>query len=133
VSGKVGRPAHKPTDQSRLQVKTLAAVGIRYEDIASKLGISSDTLTRHYGQELDDGRVDANAQIGRSLYEQAKAGNITAMIFWLKTRAGWRETHNHEISGKDGQPIKIEAENEASKMMTALLTNIELKRQLDGS
>ena len=39
----VGRPAHQPTDQNRLQVKTLAAVGIRHEDIAAKLGVSADT------------------------------------------------------------------------------------------
>ena len=60
----VGRPAHQPTDQNRLQVKTLAAVGIRYEDIATKLGISADTLTRYYRQELDDGRVDAYLGVG---------------------------------------------------------------------
>lgn len=102
-----GRPAHKPTEQSRTQVKTLAAVGIRHEDIASKLGISADTLTKYYRQELDEGRIDANAQIGKSLYEQAKTGNTTAMIFWLKTRAGWKETQVNELVGKDGMPIEF--------------------------
>ncbi len=48
----VGRPAHQPTDQNRLQVKTLAAVGIRHEDIATKLGISADTLTKYYRHRL---------------------------------------------------------------------------------
>ena len=103
----VGRPAHQPTDQNRLQVKTLAAVGIRHEDIAAKLGISADTLTKYYRQELDDGRVDANALVAKSLFEQAKAGNTTAMIFWLKTRAGWKETQVNEHTGTDGQPLKI--------------------------
>jgi len=83
----VGRPAHQPTDQNRLQVKTLAAVGIRHEDIAVKLGISADTLTKYY--------------------RQAKNGNTTAMIFWLKTRAGWKETQVNEHTGADGQPLKI--------------------------
>lgn len=100
-----GRPPHQPTDQSKVQVKTLAAVGIRHEDIASKLGISADTLVRHYRQELDEGRIDANAQIGKSLYEQAKSGNTPAMIFWLKTRAGWKETMVNEHSGLDGAPL----------------------------
>ena len=103
----VGRPAHQPTDQNRLQVKTLAAVGIRHEDIALKLGISADTLTKYYRQELDDGRIDANSQIGKSLYEQAKNGNTAAMIFWLKTRAGWKETQVQEHTGPDGQPLVI--------------------------
>ena len=100
-----GRPPHQPTEQSRIQVKTLAAVGIRHEDIASKLGISADTLTKYYRQELDEGRIDANAQIGKSLYDQAKSGNTTAMIFWLKTRAGWKETNVTELTNSDGSPI----------------------------
>ena len=98
---------HKVTDENKRLVKTLAAVGIRHEDIAVKLGISSDSLVRHYKRDLDDGRVDANAAIGKSLYEQAKAGNTSAMIFWLKTRAGWAETQKVEHSGVDGQPIDL--------------------------
>ncbi len=31
-----------------------------------------------------------------------------AAIFWLKTRARWTESSAHELSGKDGQPIRIE-------------------------
>ena len=103
----MGRPPHQPTDQTRLQAKTLAAVGIKHEDIAAKIGISADTLVKYYKQELDDGRVDANAQIGKSLYEQAKAGNTAAMIFWLKTRAGWKETQVQEHTGPDGTPLVI--------------------------
>jgi len=107
VASKMGRPPHEPTEQTRLQVKTLAAVGIRHEDIAAKLGITADTLTKYYRKELDDGRVDANAQIGKSLFEQARAGNTAAMIFWLKTRAGWKETNVHEVSGLDGQALEV--------------------------
>ena len=32
---------------------------------------------------------------------------VTAAIFWLKARAGWRETSTHEISGHGGRPIKV--------------------------
>jgi len=91
--------AHKPTDEKRLIVKTLAAVGITHEDIARKLEIDNDTLQKYYKKELDDGRVDANAANGKALYEQAKSGNTPAMIFWLKTRARWKETVEHEVSG----------------------------------
>jgi transposase len=107
MTKQVGRPPHEPTEQTRLQAKTLAAVGIRHEDIAAKLGITADTLTKYYRKELDDGRVDANAQIGKSLFEQARAGNTAAMIFWLKTRAGWKETNVHEVSGLDGQALEV--------------------------
>ena len=42
--------------------------------------------------------VDADANSADELLE-AKAGDTTAMIFWMKTRAGWKETHGVEHSG----------------------------------
>ncbi len=51
---------------------------------------------------LEDGRVDANASIGQTLFQQAKNGNTAAAIFWLKTRANWKETNAIEHSGEVG-------------------------------
>jgi hypothetical protein len=98
---------HIPTEETMKLVRTLAAVGITYEDIASKLEINADTLVKYYRKELDDGRIDANASIGQTLFQQAKNGNTSAAIFWLKTRAKWKETQAHEISGPDGQPLPV--------------------------
>jgi predicted transcriptional regulator len=97
---------HIPTEESRKLVKSLAAVGTRYVDIAHKLEITDDTLRKHYKEELESGRIDANAQIANTLFQQAKKGNMTAAIFWLKTRAGWKETQVTELTGEDGGPIK---------------------------
>jgi hypothetical protein len=101
---------HKVTDENKRIVKMLAAVGVRHEDIAAKLDISSDTLVRKYKKELDEGRVDANAAVAQTLFQQAKAGNITAAIFWLKTRAQWKENHVIEHTGLDGGPIQTTLE-----------------------
>jgi hypothetical protein len=103
-----GRPPHKPTKDSRDQVKRLSALGCPHEDIAIRLKISSDTLVKYYKNELDEGRIDANAAIAGTLFQQAKNGNTTAAIFWLKTRAQWAETVKQEISGKDGGPLTIQ-------------------------
>jgi len=84
---------HIPSDESRKLVRSLSAVGIKYVDIAHKLDITDDTLRKHYKSELEDGRIDANASIGQTLFQQAKNGNTSAAIFWLKTRAGWKETN----------------------------------------
>lgn len=96
---------HIPDEKSRAFVKSLAAVGTRYVDIAHKLSITDDTLRKHYKSELEDGRIDANAQIANTLFQQAKKGNMTAAIFWLKTRAGWKETNVTELTGADGEPL----------------------------
>ena len=97
---------HIPTEESRKLVRSLAAVGTRYVDIAHKLEITDDTLRKHYKAELEDGRIDANAQIANTLFQQAKKGNMTAAIFWLKTRAGWKETNVTELAAGEGAEIK---------------------------
>lgn len=102
-----GRPAHKPTQEARDIAKRLSALGVPHEDIASRLKISADTLVKYYKEELDEGRIDANAAIAGTLFQQAKKGNTAAAIFWLKTRARWKETQVNEVTGQDGGDIKI--------------------------
>ncbi len=98
---------HEPTEDNRKLVRNLAAVGTKYEDIGLKLEISADTLVKYYKKELDDGRIDANAAIAQSLFQAAKTGNTSAQMFWLKTRAGWKETNALEVSGVNGGVIKV--------------------------
>jgi hypothetical protein len=98
---------HKPTTISRDTAKRLSALGCPHEDIAIRLKISHDTLVKYYKEELDEGRIDANAAIAGTLFSQAKKGNTAAAIFWLKTRARWKETQVNEHSGVDGGDIKL--------------------------
>jgi hypothetical protein len=100
-----GRPPHKPTQPDRDTAKRLSALGCPHEDIAIRLKISADTLTKYYQTELDEGRIDANSAIAGTLFQQAKNGNTQAAIFWLKTRARWKETSSHEVTGADGAPL----------------------------
>ena len=105
---KVGRPPHLPDADTQKQVYELSKVGSRYEDIATMLSISADTLTKYYPEELKKGRIEANAVIAGTLYEKAKSGDTTSMIFWLKSRAQWKETQKHEHGGDpDGEPIQV--------------------------
>jgi hypothetical protein len=94
-----GRPPHEPTQETKDTARRLSALGVPYEDIALRLKISSDTLVKYYQDELDEGRIDANSAIAGTLFNQAKKGNTAAAIFWLKTRAGWKETQVNEHAG----------------------------------
>lgn len=98
---------HEPTDENREKVRTLSAMGTRFEDIALELEINTDTLTKYYRKELDKGRITANAKVAQGLYNQAINGNVSASMFWLKTRAGWQEVNKHEITGANGNPIPV--------------------------
>lgn len=97
---KEGRPPHRPTEATRQTVQLHATVGTRQEVMAEILGISVDSLHRHYRDELNTSREKANASVGGALYKKAMSGDTTAMIFWMKTRARWKETV--DISNEDG-------------------------------
>src|SRR5881397_256135 len=84
----------------------MAAYGIPAHDISRVVGIDAKTLRKYYREELDLGETKANAQVAGFLFNSAKNGNVTAQIFWLKTRAKWRETptelrHSGSIARKD--------------------------------
>lgn len=98
---------HVPTDETRLQVKTLASVGTPQDQIAIVVGITKNTLLKYYRKELDTAMVMANASIAQTLFKQAKEGNTSAAIFWLKCRAGWVDTQKIEHSGPNGGDINV--------------------------
>jgi hypothetical protein len=101
------RPRKNLTPEQVEQVERLAAV-LRMEDIADFLGISSDTLRRRMNEDpavrqaYKRGRQRAIAGVATSLLQQARDGNLTAMIFYLKTQAGWRETKHVEANVTNG-------------------------------
>jgi hypothetical protein len=106
----MGRRAHRPDEGTRRQVEAMAGFGVPETDIAGVIGIDPKTLRRHYRDELRHGHVKANARVAESLYRKATsdgAQSVTAAIFWLKTRAGWKETVVNELAARDQQPLLI--------------------------
>lgn len=87
----MSRRAHQPDPALRRQVEVMAAYGIPEIDIARVVDVDPKTLRKHYRDELDLGETKANAQVAGFLFAAAKNGNVTAQIFWLKTRARWKE------------------------------------------
>ena len=87
----------------------MAAYGIPENDIAGVLGIDPKTLRKHYRRELDTGGVKATARVAEFLFRKATTDGhqcVTAAIFWLKTRAHWKETSVQELTGPPPE-IKI--------------------------
>ena len=91
----MARPAHQPDDVQRRQVEALAGYGVPEAEIAGLVGIDAKTLRKHYRHELDHGHTKANAKVAENLYRKATGEgreSVTAAIFWLKTRARWKES-----------------------------------------
>jgi hypothetical protein len=89
----VARPVFTPTAEQRTLVKSMVGLGVPQEAVARKIGIRSPkTLRKHFRDELDLGATEANYKVARTLFQMATSGACpAASMFWMKTRAGWRE------------------------------------------
>ena len=93
------------------RVQELASRGLTLEQIAVALGISPRTLynrRRKFAEVADaikKGRALGVAAVASKLWEAAMAGNITAIIFYLKTRGGWSEKAQIDVSIDSGRRI----------------------------
>lgn len=107
--------AHKPTDETRARVSSLAAFGVQQDDIAAHIGISDVTLRKYYADELKLAAINANHDVGNYLLYLASGRALKdkehpathaecsrSAMFWAKTRMGWRETNNLDHTSSDG-------------------------------
>lgn len=110
-----------PTAAQREAVAIASSCGVPHDEIrkhirnpATKQPISDKTFPLSFEDELKHGREIANGMVAQSLFRKAiGSGNqsVTAAIFWLKTRAGWREVIVNENVGPNGGPQQINHEH----------------------
>lgn len=90
------------------RVEALAGFGLSAEDIARIFGLTPDTVEDLFARELEGGQIKANARVAESLYRMALGdgrGAVTAAIFWLKTRARWKE--EPRSGDQSGEPVIV--------------------------
>ena len=104
------KPPHVPTAATRQIVKLHTMVGTTQKDVARVIGIDGKTLRKYYRDELDLSKAKANATVGGALFNKAVGGDTAAMIFWMKTQAGFRERTDVNLTSEDGTmtPTRIE-------------------------
>lgn len=114
------------TEDDLEKIEKLAMYGLDQGKIASVFNMSRRNFQMRIQknpelrQIMDQGYAKAEANVAAVAYEQAMTGKNTAMtIFWLKARAGWKETQVQEIkqtsledlvngaTEKEKKPLKI--------------------------
>lgn len=83
---------YKITEENRRLVRALSLSGQTDAAIAHLVGCAETTIQKYFSEELKEGRKIANAKVVGALFKSAMEGNVSAQIFWCKTRLGWRET-----------------------------------------
>jgi len=122
---KGGRPRKKLTKAQIEEVETLAAV-LSVEQIGAYFGLGKTTFYEimkrqpEVYERYQRGKARAVGSVAKNLIMQAREGNTTAAIFYLKTQAGWKETTRQELTGADGGPIKTEETDGKAELLARL-------------
>lgn len=89
-------------DEMCKKVQKMAGHGMTIKQICDILGISQDTLENSRRESatlqkaIEKGQAMAQEVIAQTLFQQAKSGNIAALIWWEKTRANRSEKQKIE-------------------------------------
>jgi hypothetical protein len=83
------------TDEDREKIKRAAGL-VSAEDVAAIWGMSKTTLYKYCAKEIEEGKAGTRLFVAGKLLDAIKQGNIAAIIFYLKTQAGWREVSRIE-------------------------------------
>tara|TARA_R110000744_G_scaffold315533_1_gene422399 strand:+ start:1916 stop:2269 length:354 start_codon:yes stop_codon:yes gene_type:complete len=93
----MARPRTELTEGQIKEVETLSAV-LNQSQTADYLGIPYRTFQailerdENVSASYKRGKARAIASVASGLLKQAREGNTSASMFYLKTQAGWRET-----------------------------------------
>ena len=104
---KGGRPLVVLDSDQIAQVESLASV-LSTEQIADYFGIGRTTFYSIMDRQEEvsvrykKGRAKAIGNIAKGLLQKAQGGDNTAMIFYLKTQAGWKEEQTIDHKSSDG-------------------------------
>jgi transcriptional regulator with XRE-family HTH domain len=103
-------PYRKPLEIDLDEVGRLGGLGLTEKQIAEALGISVRTLERrkHNGdflEALHRGKSRAIAEVSNALFELCKEKNVTAIIWFEKTRSGFSD--HLTLSGDAENPLMV--------------------------
>ncbi len=91
----VGHPKKTISDDQLIQIEEWGKLGLTQNQIAANLGMSAATLVNRkrecakVAEALVRGKDRGISLVAGKLWQKIEEGNLTAIIFYLKTQAGW--------------------------------------------
>ena len=84
---------YTPSEDDKQRVRKYAASGASEDDIAALLDVPVKRLRKAFKKELKQGEAEGKQVALDKLHDVVREGsNVSALIFWVKARCGWRDT-----------------------------------------
>jgi len=117
VGSKNKKKVYIPTDEVRKDVCVLVANGTPQAVIARLTGLTTRQCEKAFKEELQHGKQMALAGVAQSIFHKATVEkNVTAQMFILSRKGGWQEVKVTEITGHDGDAIRVETMSSTDRL-----------------
>ena len=91
---------HVKNEQLGLQIRDLARLGLSKSSTALAARLSTHLLEKYYLEEFLEGQAEMQRGLATVAVSEAMNGNTPVLLHLLKTKLGWSEQHQIEISGE---------------------------------
>lgn len=123
-------PTFDPTDEQIEEIAALAGLGLtkyllqNYFEVSSGVWLNAEKRNPKLKKAFNRGQAKTIAFASKKLYELIQKGNLNAIMFYLKTRAGWSERYNPELDCNVTEPsinITVSDPIEAAKIYQSIM------------
>lgn len=91
---------HVKSEDLGLQIRDMAGMGLSKTQCALAARISTHLLDKYYLEEYLEGQGTMQKGLASVAVAEAMNGNTPILLHLLKTKLGWSEQHQIEISGE---------------------------------
>ena len=91
---------HQRDEQLALQIRDMGRLGLSKSSTALAARITPYLLDKYYSAEFLEGQSQMQKGLATVAIAEAMNGNTPILLHLLKTKLGWSEQHQIEISGE---------------------------------
>ena len=91
---------HQKDEQLALQIREMGRLGLSKSSTALAARITPYLLDKYYSEEFLEGQSQMQKGLATVAISEAMNGNTPVLLHLLKTKLGWSEQHQIEISGE---------------------------------
>lgn len=131
----MGKPRNIPeiTEEHLKQIRALSGYGLSMNQISNVIGLARSSFYEYMARDprikeaLENGRSMARAVIGKSLFEQAKEGNVRAIQYYESTRFGIRMDNPIALDEEDTEMDFTQLEDDDLLKLEELVEKAQVK------
>ena len=112
--------SHVPTSLSKEKVIAFSCAGFAQPMIAQYLGITEETLLKHYKEELLNSRMDKLEMVGAHAFRRAMEGSDKMAELICRTQLRWANAKS---------PEEIEASKSAAEAQLSVLERLAKQQE----